>query len=132
MLNIYRTNKSDANRVNMVTERSQYKTCLRKCSYEYDKNKTTELTNARYKNAKMYWNMLKGCANVKPSTMPLTDFEMYFKAVNNPETHFFTHDEDVLYFIERYERNELTSMFDELNVSITTDEILKGISNLKN
>jgi hypothetical protein len=37
----------------------------------------------------------------------LNAFEHYFKSVNNPQSQFFTPIGDILYFIERYEKNEL-------------------------
>ena len=63
------------------------------------------------KNAKLYWNILKSSAVIKPGNIPLSSFEQYFKAVNNPDDHFYTPDEDVLFFNERYENNEFTIIF---------------------
>jgi len=37
----------------------------------------------------------------------------YFKAVNNPDDPFFKPDEDVLYFNERFVRDEFQTMFNE-------------------
>ena len=36
-LNLYRNSKTEVNRKNMVTARSQFKTCKRKCKLEFDK-----------------------------------------------------------------------------------------------
>ena len=131
MLNKYRENKININRINMVKARSDYKTTLRKARYEYDKQKTLRFENARFKNAKLYWNLLKESAGVKPANIPLTDFEQYFKAINNPVDPFYSPDEDILYFNERYENNEFEIIFEELNLSFTLDEILKAIGQLK-
>ena len=60
--------------------------------------------------------MLKSSAGIKDANISLDSFERYFKAVNNHEDRFFTPDDDVLYFMIRYENNEFTNMFDELNV----------------
>ena len=73
----------------MVKARSEYKTILRKCRYEHDKNKTSRFINAKYINAKMYWNLLKESAGVRTTNVPLSSFEQYFKAVNNPFDPFF-------------------------------------------
>ena len=89
------------------------------------------LKNARFKNAKLYWNLLKESAGVKPANIPLTVFEQYFKAINNPVDPFYSPDEDILYFNERYENNEFEIIFEELNFSFTLDEILKAIGQLK-
>ena len=89
----------------MVEARSEYKTLLRKCRYDYDKNNTNKLVDAKFKNAKEYWNMLKELSYIKPANIPLSSFEQYFKAVNNPLNPFFTPDEDVVYFNEQYVNN---------------------------
>ena len=51
---------------------------------------------------------------VSACPVSLTVFERYFSSINNPKDPFFTPDEDVIYFIERYERNEMDIMFQEL------------------
>ena len=50
----FRESKNDANRIGLVKARSEYKTILRKCRYEYDREKTSRFVNARYKNARLY------------------------------------------------------------------------------
>ena len=40
--------------------------------------------------------------------------------------------EDVIYFNERYERNEFSVMFEELNLSFSHQEILKAIAQRTN
>ena len=57
------------------------------------------------------------------SNISLSVFEQYFNSVNNPESPFFTPDEDILHFIDRYERNEFDIMFHELNLPFSLDEI---------
>ena len=59
--------------------------------------------------------MLKQSADVKQCPVSSTVFERYFSSINNPEDPFFTPDEDVIYFIARYERNEMDIMFHKLN-----------------
>ena len=87
--------------------------------------------NAKHKNAKLYWRMLKESAGVKSANIQLSMFEQYFKAINNPTDPFFSPDEDILYFNERYEKDEFNIMFDELNQDFSTDEIMKSINQLK-
>ena len=129
MLNKYRENKTNNNRINMIQAQSDYKNVLRKARYEYDKQKTMRLENARFKNAKLYWNLLKESAGVKSSD--ISAFEQYFRAINNPENPFYTPDEHVLFFNERYENNEFEIIFAELNVNFTQEEIMKAITQLK-
>ena len=131
MLDKYRESKTAENRTNIVRVRSEYKLLLRKCRYEYDREKTNKFVNAKNKNAKLYWNMLKELSHVKPADIPLSSFEEYFKSVNNPLDPFFTPDEDVIHFNERYVNNEFCIMFDELNENFSQEEILKSIKQLK-
>ena len=98
---------------------------------DYNDN-TKKLLTARYKNARLFWKMLKDASGVKQSNISLSTFERYFKAVNNPEDRFFIPDDDVLHFIDRYERNEFRVLFDELNLQLSLDEINKSINQLKN
>ena len=63
--------------------------------------------------------------------MPLSSFEQYFRAVNNPVDRFYNADEDVIFFNEHYERNEFSVMFEELNLSFSHQEILKAIAQLR-
>ena len=132
MLNKFGESKNDANRMGLVKASSEYKTMLRKCRYEYDREKTSRFVNARYKNARLYWNFLKESAGVRSTTVPLSTFEQYFRVVNNPADQFYIPDEDVLYFNERYEKkNEFFIMFEELNTPLTHQEITKAISQLR-
>ena len=75
--------------------------------------------------------MLKSSCNLTESNISLDKLEAYFKAVNSPESRFFTPDEDVLYFFKTYINNEFSIMFEELNVPLTLDELLKAIKELK-
>ena len=121
----------NSGRKNMVEARSEYKTLLRKCRYDYDKNNTNKLVDAKFKNAKEYWNMLKELSYIKPANIPLSSFEQYFKAVNNPLNPFFTPDEDVVHFNEQYVNNEFDIIFDELNLDFTHEDVLNAIKQLK-
>ena len=127
----YRKHKTDLNRINFVKARNEYKSALRQARFVHDKAKTDKLINARYKNAKLYWNMLKSVSHIPIDSSRLSDFETYFRAVSDPDDHLFTPDEDVLHFNERYLQNEFTIMFEELNSKISNSEILTAIKQLK-
>ena len=86
----------------MVKSRSAYKQLIRRKRYQYDKKQTQKLENARFKNAKEYWKVLKVSSNNKRSSLHVTHFEEYFRAINNPDSHFFQPDDDILEFNERY------------------------------
>ena len=45
---------------------------------------------------------------------------------------FFQSDDDILYFNERFLNSEIQIMFEELNGSITQEEIMRAIKQLKN
>lgn len=90
LLNVYRDNKTDENRSNMVAARSVYKNYIKKCKYEYDKLQTVKLKDANIKNAKLYWKMLKSCSNIPDSNIPANNFKRYFESVSNPSDPFLS------------------------------------------
>ena len=54
MLNKYRKNSVDTNRINMVKARTALKMTVRKFKAELEKAKTKRLIDAKYKNTKEY------------------------------------------------------------------------------
>ncbi|MEW8542097.1 MAG: reverse transcriptase family protein, partial [Candidatus Thiodiazotropha sp.] len=131
-LNIFRKCKSDINKQNLLKSRTEYRNTVRKYNLEQDRVKTAKLLNAKVKNAKEYWKLLKeSVASSKPKNLTIDIFDKYFKAINNPEDPFFQADEDILYFNDRFVNDEAQVMFDELNVDITSNEIKKAIAQLK-
>ncbi|MCG7875034.1 MAG: reverse transcriptase domain-containing protein [Candidatus Thiodiazotropha endolucinida] len=131
-LNYFRTNKNAESQALMARARSEYKKTIRKARFEFDRQKTHRLEQAKFTNAKLYWKMLKDCADIKSSVnVPLNNFERYFKAINNPLDPFFAPDEDILFFNERYVNSELQEMFSELNLEISLSEIKKAVGQLK-
>ena len=68
---------------------------------------------------------------MKPADIPLSSFEQYFKSVYNPDDPFYTPDEDILHFNERYAENKSNIMFAELNLDFTQEEVLNAIKQLK-
>ncbi|MCG8032789.1 MAG: hypothetical protein JAZ03_11525 [Candidatus Thiodiazotropha taylori] len=130
-LNVYRTDKTDINRINMVTAWSSYKKTLRKAKFKFDKYQTDRLNDLRHKNAKEYWKLLKTASHIKPK-IPLNNFAAYFRAVNNPDSPFYTPDEDTIFFYERYVKGEIQVMFSELDLPISVDEICTAINQLSN
>ena len=131
MIDKYRLSKTKENRVNMVRERSEHKTVIRRCKYEFDREKTNKFVTSKNKNAKQCWDMLKELSHVKPKNIPMSSFEEYFKVVNNPTNPFFASGEDVLYINERYVNNQFSIMFDGLNRDFSQNEIIQSIEQLK-
>ena len=71
-------------------------------------------------------------SKTKPKILSATDFEDYFRAINNPDYQFFQPADDIIDFNERFLNSEIQVMFDELNTVITEEEIRKAIFLLKN
>ena len=92
MLNKFRAEKSDTNRINRVKARTDFKAEVRKFKLELDRVKPKRLVDAKYKNAKEYWKRLKDAANINTNTsknVSANRFVEYFKAINNPDDAFF-------------------------------------------
>ena len=135
MLNEYRKDSIDTNRFNMVKARTAFKMTVRKFKSELEKAKTKRLIDAKYKNAKEYWKLLKNAANTHTRThkgLSTNTFAEYFKSNNNSDSVFFQPDEDILYFQQRFLDSEIQVIFSELDVEITQEEIIKSIRQLKN
>ena len=130
-LNIYRDCKNDANRVEMVSARTEYKRSVRKYRLEYRKQKTMQLLDLKYKNAKSYWKLLKDSQNInKSNSLSAQKFHNYFKSINDPDTPYYQADEDILEFNNRFLNSEAQIMFSELDVAITEQEIVNAIKQL--
>lgn len=131
-LNRYRNDKTELNRLAFVTARSDFKSTLRNCRFEYNQQQTYKLTALKYRNAKDYWKLLKSAYCESNPHINLSDFARYFKAVNNPEDPFYSTDEDSEFLFNLYLNGEIQIMFDELNKEISLAEIISAISQLKN
>ena len=126
-LNKYRSCLLKENRLLIVKARSKYKSTITSCKKRFVDDRTKTLEQYRHNNAKLYWKMLKQSTHIKSPDIPLSSFEVYFKGVNNSEDPFFQADEDIMYYNERFERDEFQVMFHELDADITIAEIKKGI-----
>ena len=60
-LSRYRASKTDENRRNLAKARSEYKSLIRKCRYNYDKEKTSQFVNAKYKKRETVLELIKRC-----------------------------------------------------------------------
>ena len=78
-LNIYRTGQCDQNRINMVTARSAYVNCARKCRKEYDECQMNNLLQKQHVDAKAFWHLLRSNINVdKTPQLKACDFFSVF------------------------------------------------------
>ena len=74
-LNAYRESQTDQTRTAMVKARSEYESFfIRQCRYNYDKERKSRFITAKHKNARMYWNMLKEAADMRPAKISFCDF----------------------------------------------------------
>ncbi|MES9884415.1 MAG: reverse transcriptase family protein, partial [Sedimenticola sp.] len=132
-LNAYRIDKTDVNRQNMVSARSDFKKAVRAYRFQQSKQKNNNLLAAKVNNAKEYWKLLKQASGIRASPkIPADSFVEYFRAINNPSDPFFQADEDIIHFNEIVLNAEIKIMFEELNVEISCSEIDSSIMQLKN
>ena len=67
-------------RQNIVRATTEYKNTVRKFNFEIDRQKSMKLFNAKFKNAKEYWKLLKeSVSQPKPKSLSAKDFDNYFK-----------------------------------------------------
>lgn len=95
------------------------------------KENTNKLLNARLSNVKLYWKLLKeSTAGQKRCNIGVDKFSLYFKSIDNIDGRFYEEDEEIIYFNNRFLDGELDETFSELDLNITTDEVLKSIKSL--
>ena len=68
-LNLNREDRTDLNRINMITAHAIFKSALRKARFLFDSEQTKKLNDLRYKNAKEYWKLLRNASYLaQPNT----------------------------------------------------------------
>ena len=128
----YIRSPSDVNRVMMTDARKHYKYISRNKRIEYDKIQTKKLIDARCKNVKLYWKMLAG-KNRSNAPCPISTGEWYnhFMHLANPDGDFFVADADISREVRLLIESDFVDLFQELNIPISTDEIINAIKDLK-
>ena len=125
-LNIFRNCKNDENRNEMVAARTEFKRSVRTYRFECRKQKTRNLLDLKYKNAKAYWKLLKDSQNTDNSnSLSAQKFRNYFKSINDPDTPYYQADEDIFQFNNRFLNSEVQIMFSELDEHISEQEIVQ-------
>ena len=131
-LNIYRAGQGDQNRINMVTARSAYVNCTRKCRKEYDECQMNNLLQKQHVDAKAFWHLLRSNINVdKTPQLKACDFFQYFKALSNPSDIMYTADDDIYESMQLLAEADQVGAYEELNDAIAEYEVKKAISDLK-
>ena len=118
---------SDVNRVMMSNARSHFKSPVkisRKKQHIYDKSQTQKLLEVRFKNVKLYWKMLSYKNKSRPP-FPIStgDWYNHFLRLSNPDGAFFVADADVSDEVKTIIENDISDVFHELNLPITTEDI---------
>jgi len=94
---------------------------------------TSKLLNARHKNVKLYWRLLKGGnCNKNPQNISIDIITRYFKSINEPNNTFFQAGVDIIFFNERIAQNELEILFTKLDLPFTEDDIKRGLTSIHN
>ena len=123
---------NDHNRENMVTARKEYKSLSVKLQRKHDFKETEKLLNARITNVKLYWKMLANSKTKKSNCLLDTkDLYNHFLKLSDPEDEFFNADPDVCNDVECLIADDIGCVLEELNVAVTSEEVLKFIKQLK-
>ena len=127
----YSRNPSQTNKEGFIQARKEYKNISWRCRNTYDKEKTAKLLEARVKNAKLYWKLLKGNKRANRSNISAETFERFFKNISNPDGDFFEPDRDISEHVAENVCDELQEIFAVLDLPISGDEINTAIAQLK-
>ena len=128
---IYHRNPSEENESLMIESRRLYKNLSWQCRRNFDLDQTKKLYNARLKNAKEYWKMIKSVKRKETSNVTCEEFQKYFNDLYNPDDDFYTPDPDVVDRVRDIIDEDIIEMFNVLNVDITDEEVNHAIKELK-
>ena len=102
LLNVSRENTDDENsRKDMVYMRSKYKTKVRQCKSDYDKQFTYQL-----KNSKEFWKLLRSQKQKNKSVISPNYFLEYFKKLSNPDNVDYIVDDDIYEYMRQYNKQK--------------------------
>ena len=128
----YKRYQSDANRNKMTEARKKYKALVNQRLFNYEREQTRKLLEARVNNIRLYWRMLSNSSSHKNVYMiGNNEFKDYFMKLSDPGDEFFSSDASIKEELERFLTDDIESAFEELNMPITSDELKKSISQLK-
>ena len=125
-------NRSESNRTLMSNSRSNYTNYINKRRLAEENSDTAKLLEARFKNIRLYWKLLKNPTKKDASyIISNTEFTDFFMKLSDPGDEFFTADENVKEELASLLSEELECAFTELNVEISADEIKNAIRALQ-
>jgi len=126
----FRESGADYDRCEMVNLRSQYrKLCRQKARSQY-KHAAQELLKTSKGRPKQFWKTIKTYSN-KAQTVGNCNFEEYFSGLSNP-VNIPTLGVDCSEFDRSFVSGDLQRYVDELDKTITLDEVRKHIKRLNN
>ena len=132
MLDKYKRNDTDSNRLNMIEARKRYKRLCNQRRNEFESEQTRKLLNAKVNNVRQYWRMLAGPKSNNTACMITNnEYKDYFMRLGDPGDEFFTPDDDVLNRLNQLTTSDMTMAFEELNIPLTHKELEDAIQQLK-
>ena len=132
MLDKYKRNDTDSNRLNMIEARKRYKRLCNQRRNEFESEQTRKLLNAKVNNVRQYWRMLAGPKSNNTACMITNnEYKDYFMRLGDPGDEFFTPDDDVLNRLNQLITSDMTMAFEELNIPLTHRELEDAIKQLK-
>ena len=125
-------NPSEANRINLINSRTEYRSYINRRQYLYEKSQTRKLLEAKLNNVKLYWRMLKEPTKKSVSyQISNKEFKDYFMKLSDPGDDFFRPDASITEELNEMLTSELECAYEELNCEISCEEINKAIKALK-
>ena len=123
--------KSDVNRHNLCKHKLAYKQCITRNKRQFYRNEGIKLKQMKTQNPRQFWKTIKSKrqTNVSKDISP-TQFYDYFKKIAHGENSEFVN-ENVDSFMSNCETEMNQNVYQELNKTITLDEVKAAISNLK-
>jgi hypothetical protein len=132
-LNKFRKTRNVVDKLAMINARKGFKREVRKSRRIFNREKTENLLKARYKNAKLYWKLLKGRSSNNVPQISNYSLFSHFKNLSVPTEDSLRVSEDVEEYLKEYERDivEMQNMYSELDNLISPEEVIRACKQLK-
>jgi exonuclease III len=128
-LNCFNLNKSDENRANLCHYKKLYKELIRKkkgCAYRL---KMSEIENLKKNKPRDFWKFFKSKNKFSSNNITVEDFKSFFENISNNT--FNCDNDEAEQFCSNYDFSEDNSVFPELDVPLTVEEVKSAIKQLK-
>ena len=91
-LSVFKTDKSDNNRLILCDRKSYYKNIVRKKKNIDYKKRMGDIANLRKSNPREFWKHFKSKSSNKSNKIPLNEFREYFETLSNNTFGGINHD----------------------------------------